>query len=237
MNIVGLIPARGGSKGIPHKNLVDLAGRPLIAWSIDCALRCSALSRVVVSTDDELIAEVARREGADVPFLRPAELAGDAAGALGVMRHAVDKLELAGGERVDVLVYLQPTSPLRRSTVVNEVVEHLIRGGFDSVVTVVRVPHNFTPGSLMRDRGGVLEPLFSSDEAVLNRRDKPLLYARNGPAVLALVRAMPMEQGRLYGERTGFVEMGVAESVDIDDLEDLELARVLMAERLRQQAG
>jgi CMP-N-acetylneuraminic acid synthetase len=228
--ILGLIPARGGSAGIPRKNLASLAGRPLIAHTIAAALAASRLERVVVSTDDAEIAEAARAAGAEAPFLRPAELAADAAPALMVIRHAVDWLRDREGWRAEAVVYLQPTSPLRPAARIDQAVELLLAGPADTVVSVVEVPHNLVPGSQMRlDDQGMLEPCLDRP-GPLRRQEKPRLYARNGPAVLAL-RPAAWRREALYAGPTLPLVMGRWESLDIDGPEDLELAQWLAREK------
>lgn len=233
MNILGLIPARGGSKGVPRKNLAPLAGRPLIAHTIAAALASARLSRVVVSTDDAEIAETARRLGAEVPFTRPAELAADDSGALGVMRHAITALDEQGW-RTDVLVYLQPTSPLRRASHIDAAVELLVARAADSVVSVMPVPHQFNPVSLMRLTDGLLQPYLAQGiqgAQPLRRQDKPELWARNGPAVLAATHATLMDLGVLYGPATLPLVMAPEDSLDIDTPFDLALVEWVLARR------
>ena len=230
--VLGLIPARGGSKGIPRKNLAPLAGRPLIAHTIAAALASTRLDRVVVSTDDPEIAAVAREQGAEVPFLRPADLADDAAPALAVIRHAISTLD-AQGWRTEAVAYLQPTSPLRSAAHIDAALDLLLEQGADSVVSVVEVPHNFSPLSVMRRQDdGRLTPYQEPDgPAPLRRQDKPRLWARNGPAVLALTRRTALELGVLYGPRTLGLVMDRVDSLDIDEPLDLELAAWLLARR------
>jgi len=224
-NRLAIIPARGGSKGIPRKNLARLGGRPLIAWTIE-AVRKVAGVRVVVSTDDEEIAAAALQEGAEVPFLRPAPLASDTASAFSVVHHAVGALE-AEGWSADLVIYLQPTSPFRGSAVISEAIRLLDAGDCDTVVSVVTVPHAMTPTSLMRLANGYLEHLAPPEERRFRRQDKPILYARNGPAVLALMRAN-LDGGDLYGSRIRPLVMGALESLDIDEPLDLAIADALL---------
>jgi len=226
MNVLGLIPARGGSKGIPRKNIAPLCGRPLIAWTIDAALRAEGLGRVVVSTDDDEIADVAVKAGAEVPFRRPKEFAADSSEALPVIRHAIEQID-AEGWRADAVVYLQPTSPLRGVEPIVRAIELLRSGGCDTAVSVVRVPHNMTPESLMREEGGLLEFVASPEARRFRRQDKALLFARNGPAVLASTRTV-LDRGELYGTRIKAIEMGAIESHDIDEPLDLAIAEALL---------
>jgi CMP-N-acetylneuraminic acid synthetase len=220
VEIVGLIPARGGSKGIPLKNLAPLGGRPLLAYTIEAALGSSRLGRTVVSTDSEEIAELAAHLGADV-LRRPPELASDETPMREVVLHALGELD-----GCDVLVLLQPTSPLRRSEHVDEAIRLLLESGADSVVSVVEVPHRFRPDSLMSFDGGRIVPRGPADA---RRQDKVPVYARNGPAVLAL-RADGLAED-LYGEDCRPYVMAPEDSIDVDEAVDLELAEFLLSRR------
>jgi CMP-N,N'-diacetyllegionaminic acid synthase len=217
VHIVGLIPARGGSKGIPRKNLAPLAGRPLILWTIEAAQASRSLTRVVVSTDDGEIAAVARDQGVEV-LERPAELAADETPMLDVIRHALGRLG-----PVDVLVVLQPTSPLRRPDHIDQALLVLLEDERrDVVVSVVEVPHRFRPGKLMARDGGRLVPLGAEPL----HRHGPALYARNGPAVLAL---RPDRLGNdLYGGEVRPYVMDARDSIDVDEPFDLRLAELLI---------
>jgi CMP-N,N'-diacetyllegionaminic acid synthase len=219
MEIVGLIPARGGSKAIPGKNLASVAGKPLLAWTIEAARASARLTRVAVSTDSNEIADVARGLGADV-LARPPELAADDTPMLDVIVHALGALP------ADVLVLLQPTSPLRRAEHVDGAVDLLLETGADAVVSVVEVPHAFLPASLMREGDGRLVPL--DPDAPLLRQQKGRLYARNGPAVLAL-RADRLDPARgLYGGDVRPFPMDPRDSLDVDGPFELELAGLLL---------
>jgi CMP-N,N'-diacetyllegionaminic acid synthase len=143
-NILGVIPARGGSRGIPSKNLALLAGRPLLAYTADAVKASTRLTRTIVSTDDERIAECAKSLGLDVPFMRPSSLAADDVPMLPVLQHAIDTLK-TDGFAADIVVLLQPTSPLRRGEHIDAAVDWLERTAADSVVSVVEVPHQFNP--------------------------------------------------------------------------------------------
>jgi CMP-N,N'-diacetyllegionaminic acid synthase len=224
---LGVIPARGGSKGIPHKNLASVGGRPLLAYTADAA-RDSRLSRACVSTDDPAIADAARRLGLDVPFMRPPELAADETPMLPVLQHALAAMA-AGGFEADVVVLLQPTSPFRRAEHIDRAIDLLDESGADSVVSVVEVPHQFTPSSVMRLEEGRLRP-FADGPLVTRRQDKPVLYARNGPAVLA-TRVRTLDAGSLYGNDIRPLFMTARESIDIDTLDDLALADLLFTTR------
>ena len=230
MEVLGVIPARGGSKGIPRKNLAPLGGRPLIAYTCEAARESRRLTRVVVSTDDEEIASVARRLGVEVPFLRPASLAADGTPMVDVLVHVVTTFESRDAYRPAAVVLLQPTSPFRRGGHVDAAVDLLESSGADSVVSVIAVPHQFTPSSLMRLDG---DRLVRWDEAAAptRRQDKPNLFARNGPAVLAVRTRVLLEQHALYGADTRGLPMTREDSIDIDDTFDLEVAELLIGAR------
>jgi CMP-N-acetylneuraminic acid synthetase len=226
MNILGLIPARGGSKSIPQKNITPLAGRPLIAYSIQAALESTTLNRVVVSTDDDEIRDVSRKLGAEVPFMRPESISGDEAPAQSVIKHAVGYLERCDNWKVDYVVYLQPTSPFRNSHHIDQGVRLIEESGAHTLVSVVAVPHRFSPDSLMvlnADR----TLSAGAGEQVLRRQDKQCLYARNGPAVLILKRECVADD-KLYTRRTVGMVMDWLSSIDIDSPDDLAVAERLM---------
>lgn len=232
MSIVAVIPARGGSKGIQRKNLVRIAGRPLIAYAIEAARNAASVERVLISTDDSEIADVARELGAEVPFLRPSELADDTAPMLGVLRHALAWLE-SQGVALEALVLLQPTSPLRTARHVEEAIALFRSAPSSSVVSVVEVPHHFNPVSVMKlSAKGKLTPFFREQAFVTRRQDKPKAYARNGPAVL-VCHPDTLRSGELYGESCMPYLMSNKDSLDIDTHEDLVIAEIALRGRLR----
>ena len=231
MGILALIPARGGSKGIPHKNIVPLLGRPLLAYSCEAALASCQFSRVIISTDDLSIAEVAKKHGVEVPFMRPDALAQDNTPALPVVQHAVRWLREREGYNPDAVMILQPTSPLRRAEHITGAVEVMNRTGADTVVSVVEVPHNFGPDSLMSlNASGSLEP-YQAGPMVLRRQDKPILYARNGPAVLLVKTTTLLDHNTLYGTNTQPYLMDEIDSFDVDSKNDLVIIEALLKQR------
>jgi CMP-N,N'-diacetyllegionaminic acid synthase len=214
---LALIPARGGSKGVPGKNLAPVAGKPLVAWTLEAALASRSIAETVVSTDSDEIAAVARSLGAAV-LERPAELARDDTPMQAVIDHARTRLPH------DLFVLLQPTSPLRRPEHVDGAVDLLVETGADIVVSVVELPHAFLPSSLMRLEEGRLVPLDPG--APLLRQQKAALYARNGPAVLAFRRDAALYEGdvRAY-------VMDARDSLDVDGPFELELVSLLLSSR------
>lgn len=233
MEVLAVIPARGGSKGIPGKNLRLLGGRPLLAWSCDAARESRHVTRALVSTDDASIADAARDLGAQVPFLRPSSLAGDETPMLDVLQHVLAELRRTESYAADVLVLLQPTSPLRTASHVDVVVDRLLQSDADSVVTVMEVPHLFNPTTVLRIEDGRLVPFSGSGPKPTRRQEKPRVFARNGPAVLA-VRTGIVESGSLYGRHSLPIVMRAEDSVDIDDPFDFELAEWLLSRRERR---
>jgi CMP-N-acetylneuraminic acid synthetase len=224
--VIGLVPARGGSKGIPGKNLALLAGRSLLTYPPEAAHGARTLGRIILSTDNANIAAEGERLGLEIPFMRPAALAADDTPMISVVKDALDRLDNPPGS-TSALVLLQPTSPLRRAHHIDDAVELFRTSRAASVVSVVRVPHRYTPSSLLVDEGGRLRPYLNDRSNESRRQDKPVLFARNGPAVLVLSPDL-IRSGRLYDATTVGFEMTSAESVDIDEPEDLRVAECLL---------
>ena len=227
MEVLGVIPARGGSKGIPQKNLVLLDGKPLLAHTCAQAKNAKTLTRVIVSTDDDAIAACAERFQIEVPFRRPQELAADDTPMLAVLRHALEMLRRQERYQPDIVVLLQPTSPLRRADDIDGTVRLLSARRAESVVSVVEVPHQFNPVSLLRLQDDQVVP-FLNGQSVARRQEKPILYARNGPAVLAVSCHVLETQNSLYGQVCLPFIMPPERSVDIDSVFDLGLAEYLL---------
>ncbi len=228
--ILGLIPARGGSKGIPDKNLRPLAGKPLIEHAIQCGLSSRLLDRTIVTTDSERIAAAAKTAGAEVPFLRPAELAKDESPTLGVVQHALRWLEEQQGWLPAIVVLLQPTAPLRKAEHVDEALERFLASPADSLVSVCRVASHYHPdwqfcaedGLLTRHNG---EPLWS---VPTQRQLLRPTFIRNG-AIYAFHRDVLLRGGSLYGQRCLAYEMPAELSVNIDTPDDLRAAEGYLA--------
>ncbi|SFN44611.1 N-acylneuraminate cytidylyltransferase [Bradyrhizobium sp. Rc3b] len=226
MTMVALIPARGGSKGIVGKNLALCGGRSLLDWTTEAALQSGVIDRTILSTDDDAIAEAGNGLGLEVPFRRPADLAGDQALMLDVMQHCLAALRNEGTD-VEALVLLQPTSPFRRAHHVREAVQKFRARSAATLVSVVRVPHRFVPEAQMREEDGKLVPYLGGQVGRTRRQDKEVSYGRNGPVVL-IVRGDVLDSGMLYGSPTVAYEMDEIASIDIDTPEDLRLADHLM---------
>ena len=228
MELLGVIPARGDSKGIARKNVAPLCGKPLLAWTCEAALACPTLTRVVVSTDDQEIADVAKKYGVSTPFLRPPELAQDDTPMIPVLQHLLRTMEEREQYRPDAIVLLQPTSPLRTAAHITRAIQIFTETGADTVVSVTPVAHNVHPHSLMRMQDGELLRL---DDAPLKlrRQDKEPLYARNGPAIIIVRTTLLLQEGIFYGKHCKPFVMDRVSSVDIDDAEDLAYAEFLLS--------
>lgn len=225
--ILGIIPARGGSKGIPRKNLVCLAGRPLIYYTIRAAQSSRCLTRSVVSTDDKEIQTVALSFGADVPFVRPAELATDRATSVAVAKHAFEFTESTENTYYDFACLLQPTCPLRTSDDIDAAIAILERSDADAIVSLVRVqePH---PVKMMVVTNGVISPLFPDQwREAARRQDLPPVYYLNG-AIYCVRRQVLLQQNSLWGGKTLAYMMPADRSVNIDEPSDVRLAEYML---------
>ena len=206
-----------------------LAGRPLIDYNARAARESSVLDRIILSTDSNEIAEAGRRSGLEVPFMRPASLAEDDTPMLPVVRHAIDTLS-AGGWTPDVIVLLQPTSPLRRPSHVRDAVTMLRDTKADSVVTVVELPRHLSPDYVMRIDDGVLRPFLPDGARLTRRQDARPAYSRDG-TVYACWRATLDRWGTIYGERCQPLIVNAADSLSIDTPDDWAEAERRLAER------
>jgi CMP-N-acetylneuraminic acid synthetase len=219
--VFGVIPARGGSKRLPGKNLRVLGAMSLLGHAVASAREASTLARFVVSTATAEIAEEAVRHGAEAPFLRPPELATDEAPMVPVLQHAVRWLEASAGRRPDVVVTLQPTSPFRTGADIDRTVEKVLTTTADSAQTVTEACyHPFFMTTLDGDRA---VPLFPEGHRLPRRRDAPVVYQPSG-AVYATRYHVLMQQGRITGDDNRAVVMGFEASVNIDTEWDFLLA-------------
>ena len=223
MKVLGIITARGGSKGIPGKNLKLLAGRPLLDYSIDAA-NDTPLDRLILSTEDARIANAARSMGCEVPFMRPAELARDETPHLPVIQHAVKWLEDHEGYRPDIVLTLQPTSPLRSAADIAAALRMLELSGADSVVSVTEVTAHAHPMRMLKVDEHGFAKLFATGEPVrkrINRRqDLPKAWVMNGAIYACRTEVLFAAEPSLYGDRVVAYPMPPERSISIDDLED-----------------
>ncbi len=235
MKVLGIITARGGSKGIPGKNLKLLAGKPLLAYTIETARASRALDRVILSTEDEAIAAAARDLGCDVPFMRPSDLAQDDTPHLPVIQHATRWMQERAGYTPDAVMILQPTSPLRTADDIAAAVHLLETSDADSVLSVNEVPVHAHPMRTLRLDAQGDAVLFVSGEPVrkrINRRqDLPPAWVMNGCIYACRTRVLFDAQPSLYGNRVAAYRMPADRSLSIDDLEDWHAAERALASR------
>ncbi len=230
LNVLGLIPARGGSKGIARKNVRPLCGKPLLQYTVEAARAAKHLSHIALSTDDEGIARVGRNCGVDVPFLRPVELAQDSTPTLPVVQHALRWFE-EHARFFDAVCLLQPTNPLRRATDIDRCIELLEETGADSVISVLAVPSEYNPHWVYFQAADGSLSLSTGERTPISRRQElPPAFHRDG-SVYVTRRDVVLNAGSLYGNRTiGYVVTPDA-SVNIDDQDDWDRAEARLAGR------
>jgi CMP-N-acetylneuraminic acid synthetase len=221
MKILGLIPARGGSKGVPRKNVRLLNGKPLLVYTAEAALKAKKLARVVLSTEDEEIARIGENCGLDVPFMRPPALARDDTPTLPVIFYTLTRLQELG-ENYDAVCLLQPTNPLRRAEDIDGCAETFEKTGADSVVSVRPVPAEYNPKWIYwSDASGNLKLAGGDQEPIARRQDLPPAFHRDG-SIYVTRSGVILERRSLYGDRIRSYVMPPEFSVNIDTEQDWE---------------
>ena len=229
MKVLGLIPARGGSKGVPGKNSKLLGGKPLIEYTITTALSCKSLARVVVITDDSGIANISKKLGAEVPFLRPEKLASDASPTVDAVVHALQFFADLG-EHFDAVCLLQPTVPFRTVPELDAAIAQFKADGTDSLVSVCPVPDKYNPHwtFLQSEPNGRLHLATGEEQIITRRQDLPKAFVRDGSIYLTKSRVV-LEEYSLYGSSTaGFVNSSNP-LINIDTPDDWALAEEYLA--------
>lgn len=221
-HVLALVPARGGSKGIPDKNIRPLGGHTLLHYAVQAALASGVVDRTVLTTDSERVAAEGRRAGIEVPFIRPVSLAQDDTPMLPVIEHAVNALT-EGGWEPEIVVLLQPTSPLRTGGHIRTAVQALRDTGADSVVTVVELPRHLSPDYVMRIDQGRLVPFLPEGLRITRRQDTRPAFVRDGTAYAFWTRTL-REQGTIYGEHCHPLVIPAQESITIDTPDDWDAA-------------
>lgn len=225
--VLALIPARRGSKGLPGKNVRSLAGKPLVAWTIESALAATSLDHVVVSTDDPLVVDIAAAYGLNPPFLRPADLSSDTATTVDVALHVLDFLDQNEGRTFEYLVLLEPTSPLREPADIDGVVRRLVDSGgeLEAVVTVGRTRHS--PALLKSLQGELVASLWPSLRNTGRRQTDEVAYFPFGVAYGVTVDALT-RQKTFYPARTGWYAIQRYQEFEIDDIFDFMCVEAVM---------
>ncbi len=228
--MIAFIPARGGSKGVPGKNIKEICGKPLIAWTIEAAKRAEGIDRVIVTTDDEAIAAVAREYGAEVPFMRPAELSSDTASAIDVYLHATEFVMNETGEKIDKFMVLLPTVPLRTEKHIDEAIAQFNR---DEATTLISFAEAEVPASwyhVTDDNGRVHNAGFGAGATMGNRQANETYIVPNG-AIYILDYELLKTKRTYYCDNTVAYVMKREDSIDIDYPIDFEFATCLMQKR------
>lgn len=229
MSILAIVPARGGSKGIPRKNLVDVCGKPLIAWSIETGnelVRIGAVTRSIVSTDDAEIADVARQWNADIPFMRPATFATDTAKAIDYVLHALDALQ-AQTQSYDAVMLLQPTAPIRDVAAIAGAVARFRGGESDSLISCYQEDYINDLVMYVDDGTGYLTPKNPNHNKGVRRQEHGPVMVRNGAIYITRSNYI-RETGRLVCDRPMLMRMRKVDSIDLDAPDDLEILRAVM---------
>ncbi len=226
INIFALVTARGGSKGIPGKNIRQLAGKPLIAWTIESALKARTIERVIVSTDDPEIAKTAQKYGAETPFMRPSDLAADDTPHFAVLEHCIDWLRKQGKSMPDYLLTLQPTSPLRTAEDIDKAVMLAAKTGADAVIGVCE-PGYHPYLTKMVDEDGLLKDFIPKKPDYLQRQVFPEAYAINGAIYLNRIASLLEDKTMFPKNSFGYI-MPRKRSWDIDEAWELGVAEFLL---------
>lgn len=228
MKILGLIPARSGSKGVPGKNTRLLNGKPLIQYTIEKALQSTRLHTTLVSTDTAPIANLAIKLGAAAPFIRPSELALDHSPTLPVVQHALGWYREIG-VKFDAVCLLQPTSPFRHDGMIDQAIQHFVETDAHSLVSVLPVPHEFNPHWVFEpNEQGLLRIATGEAAPITRRQDLPPAFFRDGAIYLSKTSVI-MEQNSLYGGSIAYITSDPALYVNIDTPEDWERAEKMAA--------
>lgn len=230
--MIAIVPARGGSKGVPGKNIKDLFGKPMIAYTIEEALKSKYITEVIISTDDERIADVAVRYGAKCPFMRPAELAQDDSLAIDTYTYTVDKLNPKFGYSIADFAVLQPTSPLRLAEDIDNTIEVFKKNNADSAISFTREAHPISWHKYL-DENSRIVPIF--EDKLLNRQELRPTYYPNG--AVFVFKYSTIKSGKYYTDKSYAYVMPASRSVDIDTLDDFEYAEFLLRKRHEKQIG
>ncbi|MDH6632074.1 UNVERIFIED_ORG: pseudaminic acid cytidylyltransferase [Lelliottia amnigena] len=225
INKIALIPARGGSKRLPDKNIKQLHGKPLIAWTIEAAILSQLFDKVIVSTDSEKISEVAKHYGAEVPFIRPAEISGDTASTADVVKHAIDFINKNYAASVETICLLQPTSPLRNSSHIEEAYKLYARKNANSVISVCELEHPIQLCNTLDNNLSMND--FISSENIRRSQDYDKYYRLNG-AIYIFNSCHVNNIAGIYDSKSYAYVMDRFSSIDIDVKEDFMLAEALM---------
>lgn len=222
MKILGIITARGGSKGVPGKNIKLLGSTSLLSYTANAANQSKLLVKTILSSDDSEIIAAAKNEQIEVPFIRPAELANDTATSISVIQHALEYMERLG-EFYDAVCLLQPTSPFREKGFIDTAIQKFISDDADALVSVLPVPHEYNPHWIFEPNASGFLQIATGEKTIISRRqDLPKSYFRDGSVYITKTEII--KKGSFYGEKLSFIESNPDFYVNIDTLEDWEIA-------------
>jgi CMP-N,N'-diacetyllegionaminic acid synthase len=222
MKILGVITARGGSKGVPGKNIKLLGEHSLLSYTAKAANQSKLLYKTILSTDDAAIIEVAKKDQIEVPFIRPSELANDTATSISVVQHALAHMESIG-EFYEAVCLLQPTSPFREKGFIDAAIQKFIAEDADALVSVLPVPHEYNPHWVFEPNSSGFLKIATGEKTIISRRqDLPKSYFRDGSVYIT--KTALLKKGSFYGEKLSFMESNPDFYVNIDTLKDWEIA-------------
>lgn len=224
--MLAIIPARSGSKGLPGKNIKLLNGKPLIAYTIEAAKACKYISKIIISTDDDIIADIAVKFGAECPFMRPKALATDEARSIDVYKYTFNRLEREFGETITSFVVLQPTSPLRTAQDIDNAIEIFLKKNADSVISYCKEHHPIKWHKYITQEGK-FENIF--EDTIGNRQDERTSYFPNGAVYVFKKEVINTE--KYFTENSYAYIMERQKSVDIDTIDDFEYAKFLLSKK------
>ncbi|WP_121662789.1 acylneuraminate cytidylyltransferase family protein [Metabacillus litoralis] len=227
MSFLAVIPARGGSKGIPGKNIINVNGKPLIQYTVDAAKKSKYIDRIVVSTDDSKIADVSIQCGAEVPFLRPENLANDTAKTIDVLIHTLEELNKLGSH-FDYIVLLQPTQPLRTNEQIDLAIENIVLQNAESLVSITEVSEHPVLFRTL-DPNGVVHNLLNTNSTI-RRQDFPKIYRVNGSIYINKINENFNSNTSLNDNKLAFL-MGREFDIDIDEPFDLEVLKLILDQK------
>lgn len=229
MRILGLIPARGGSKGIPRKNIKKLGGQPLLKYTIDSGKRSKCLSKLILSSEDSGIIEVAKSLGLEVPFVRPGDLSRDTTPSLDVLKHAL-KFYAEKDENFEAVCLLQATTPFRREDLIDEAIQKFNDGDYDSVISVREIPAEFNPHWAFEAHDGSLKIATGESTPITRRQDLPKTYHRDGAIYITKTEVI-LNSNSLLGDNIGFIDVSAQDYVNLDSMEDWKKAEEILKKR------
>lgn len=225
--ILAIIPARGGSKGVPKKNIKLLNGKPLITYTINAAKQCNCIDRLILSSEDDEIIKIAKGLGVEVPFKRPDYLSKDDTGSLEVVQHAIDFFEKQSNY-FDAVVLLQPTTPFRENGFIDRAIRKFTNNNCDALISVQPVPHQYNPHWVFKTKGEEYLEISTKDESIIKRRQNlPKAFFRDGS--IYITKTKIIKNGSFYGNKLLYLESSSENFVNIDNLADWKKAEKIAA--------